>query len=162
MATFREQDALTALIQREQARVLDCLMRFANGEGAGALAEVRRILRALADAQTEVLYPAFSRARLRLETQRLLDDSRCDRAEQLAALDGLAQRRATRLRKLAAVKLIDLIRHDDERLISLLLPVLMSQLPRPLYRSITYAFIAHYEGNLEHRANGAQRQRANA
>jgi len=157
MGMYREQDPLAAFIKREQSRVLERLMQFADGEGRGVLADARDVLRALAAVETEVLYPAFSRVRLRLETERLLDDSRGDRAEQLAGLDVLAHKRAARSRKLAAVKLIDLIKHHDEQLTTLLIPVLASQLPRPLYHSIVHAFIAHYEGKV-HQGGGAERR----
>lgn len=159
MGTYREQDPLAALLAAQQTRVLECLMSFATGDGAGRLAEARRILRALADAETNVLYPAFSRVNVRPETQRLLDDSRGNRAQQLEALDGLAHKRAPRLRKLAVLELCDLIKHHGMQHISLLVPVLASQLPRPLYRSIVQAFTARYERGLPARTREPRRQR---
>ena len=164
MDTHREQDALATLLVREQTRALDSIKQFASGEGASALSEARRVLRALGDAEEGVLYPAFSRVSLRPETQRLLDDSRGARAQQLAALDVLAHKRAARLRKLAAVELCDLIEHHGVQHVSLLIPVLASQLPRPLYRSIVQTFIARYQGDLEHAARvpAPRRQRTMA
>jgi hypothetical protein len=157
MGTYREPDSLASLLTREQTRVLDCLERFGNGGGAAAIAEARRILRALADAETNVLYPAFSRVSLRLDTQQLLDDSRDDRAHHLEALDALAHKRAARLRKLGAVALKDLIASHAQRHVSLLIPVLASQLARPLYRSIVHAFTAHYEAALAQQIPGRAR-----
>ena len=142
MRMYREPDTLATLLLRERARVLECLTRFAEGRGAAAISEARDIVRALADAETHVLYPAFSRVSLRPETQRLLDDSRDARAEQLAALDVLAHKRAARLRKLGAVALSDAIEHHARQHVSLLVPVLASQLPRPVYRSLVNAFAA--------------------
>ena len=162
MGTYREQDPLAELLIEEQTRVLDSILRFASGEGAGAIGEARRILRALGDAETNVLYPAFSRVSLRPETQRLLDDSRGNRDEHLAALDVLAHKRASRLRKLAAVELCDRIKHHGVQHVSLLVPVLASQMPRPLYRSIVQAFKTRFEGELAHaaRTREPRRQRA--
>jgi len=149
MATFREPDALSNLLMREQARVLDSLQDFSSGAGASALAEARRVLHALADVETNVLYPVFSRVHLRPETERLLDDCRDARAQQLAAVDALAHKRSPRLRKLAMVELADVIQHHGQQVVSLLVPVLSSQLPRPMYRSIVHAFTARYEAELE-------------
>jgi len=134
---------------REEARAIECIADLAASTGsarAHALAEARHILTALADAEAAVLVPAFVRARLRPETQRLLEDSRGDRAEQLAALDELAARRGRRTQKIAALQLADLIKRSGEALTTLLVPVLSSQLPRPLYRSIVHAFVARYNG----------------
>ena len=150
MGTYREQDPLAAHLSAQQANVLDCLMRYANGEGAANISEARRLITALADAEREVLYPAFTRVSLKPETERLLDDSRGNRAQQLEALDALAHKRSPRLRKLAAVALSDTIDHHGKQHTSLLIPVLASQLPRPLYRSIVHTFIARVEGALEH------------
>ena len=149
MGTYREPDALSVLLLREQTRVLESLQQFGSGAGAGALAEARRILRALEDAETNVLYPAFSRVSLRPETQRLLDDCRGARAQQLEGIDALAHKRAARLRKLAMVELCDLIQHHGKQHVALLVPVLASQMPRPLHRSIVHAFTARYEGHLQ-------------
>lgn len=149
MGTFSEPDPLADFFTRERTRVLQCLTRYADGEGAAALGEARDILRALDDAETHVLYPAFSLVTLRPETQRLLDDSRGARAEQLAALDALAHKRAVRLRKLGAVALSDEIQHHARQQISQMLPVLSSQLPRVRYRSIVSAFTSRYEGARE-------------
>ena len=148
MGTYREQDPLASLMNREQARVLACLDTFATGGKSAALTEARRILRALGDAESEVLYPAFSRVRLRPEAQHLLDDSRGNRAEQLAVLDTVGQRRAPRLRKLATVQLASLINDHATRSLSVLIPILASQLARPLYRCIVQAFANHYDGVL--------------
>jgi hypothetical protein len=149
MGTYREQDPLAVFLTAEQNRLLDCIKQFANGEGAARITEARRIIRALAAAEASVLYPAFSRARLQLETDRLLEDSRGNRAQHLAALDALARKRAVPLRKLAAVQLCDLIAHHGEQHTSLLLPVLASQLPRPVYRSLSHQFMAHVTGELD-------------
>jgi hypothetical protein len=159
MATYREQDPLAGLLIAQQTRVIECLLRFASGDGAAAISEARRILAALGDAETNVLYPAFSRVALRSETQRLLDDSRGNREEQLEALDVVAHKRAARLRKLAALELCDRIKHHGEQHISLLIPVLASQLPRAMYRAIVSAFSARYQGELELPAPPPRRQR---
>jgi DNA invertase Pin-like site-specific DNA recombinase len=135
-------------------------MRFANGEGADAVADARRVLGALRDTEAAVLYPAFSRVSLRPETQQLLDDCRDGRAQQLAALDALAHKRSGRLRKLAVVQLVDLVHHFSQQHIGLLIPVLSSQLPRQLYRSIVQAFTSHYEGSFDQGAHAhASRRR---
>lgn len=160
MGTYREQDPLAAFLMGQHRRVLDCLRQFANGEGASQISEARRILHALDDAETNVLFPAFSRVSLRLETERLLEDSRGNRAEQLALLDALAHKRAPRSRKLAAVELFDLIEHHAEQQITLLVPVLASQLPRPLYRSIVHAFTDRFQGELDHKIQPRQPRRA--
>jgi len=149
MGAFREEDPLATLLAAEQMRVVECVLQFAAGDRAGHIAEARRIVRALGDAETNVLYPAFSRVSVRPETERLLDDSRDNRAQQLAALDVLAHKRSPRLRKLAAVELCDQINHHGIQHVSLLIPVLSSQLPRPLYRSICQAFKTRYEGGLD-------------
>lgn len=149
MGTYREPDALSTLLLREQARVLESLQQFTSGAGAGALAEARRVLRALGEAEENVLYPAFSRVQLRPETQRLLDDCRGARARHLEAIDALAHKRAARLRKLAMVELCDLIQHHGKQHVALLFPVLSSQLPRVLYRSLVHTFTARYEGHLQ-------------
>jgi hypothetical protein len=149
MGTYREQDPLATFLMSQQSRVLDCLKGFANGEGAACITEARRILRALGEVETAVLYPAFSRVRLHFETERLLEDSRGNRAQHLAALDALSRKRAAPLRKLAAVELCDLIAHHGEQHTSLLIPVLASQLPRPVYRAMAHTFVARFEGELE-------------
>lgn len=149
MGTYREQDPLTAHLSAQQSRVLDCLRRFADGEGAANISEARRILQALADAETNILYPAFTRVAVKPETQALLDDSRGNRAQHLEGLDALAHKRSPRLRKLAAVALTDLIDHHGKQHAALLIPVLASQLPRPLYHSIVHAFVARVEGAIE-------------
>lgn len=148
MGTYRAPDPLAVFLAAEQNRLLDCIKQFANGEGAARITEARRIIRALGEAETNVLYPAFSRVRLQLETERLLDDSRGNRAQHLGALDALARKRAVPLRKLAAVQLCDLIAHHGEQHTSLLVPVLASQLPRPVYRSLSHQFIARVTGEL--------------
>lgn len=144
MTTHREQDPLVALLVRAQERVLACLT---DAEDRGrALGEARQILTRLAEAETAVLFPAFSRVRLRLEQQHLLDDSRGVRAEQLAEIDVLARKRQPRLRKLAAIQLTQAIARHNERLSTELIAVLSSQLPRPVYRALAQMFIARYEG----------------
>jgi hypothetical protein len=159
MGLNREQDPLAALLTREHARVLECLMRFAKGDGAVVTAEARRVLSALHHAETNVLYPAFSRVSLRPETARLLEDCRGGRAQQLAALAALAHKRAGRLRKLAAVQLGDLVQHHGQQHISLLIPVLASCLPRLLYRSIVQAFAACYQDALAQGAHAPPSRR---
>ncbi len=149
MGTFREPDALSNLLMREQARVLESLQAFASGDGAPALAEARRVLHALEDVETNVLYPVFSRVHMRPETERLLDDCRDARAQQLAAVDALAHKRSPRLRKLAMVELADLIAHHGQQVVSLLVPVLSSQLPRAMYRAIVHTFTARYEDQFD-------------
>jgi hypothetical protein len=149
MGTFREPDALSTLLLREQARLLESLQEFASGAGASALVEARRVLHALADVETNVLYPVFSRVHLRPETERLLEDYRDARAQQLAAVDALAHKRSSRLRKLAMVELADIIQHHGRQHVSLLIPVLASQLPRPMYRSIVHAVTARYQEHFE-------------
>jgi hypothetical protein len=153
MGAYREEDPLAILLAAEQMRVVECVLQFATVGGAGHIAEARRILRALGDAETNVLYPAFSRVALRPETERLLEDCRGNRAQQLAALDVVAHKRAPRLRKLAALEVCDQINHHGIQHVSLLVPVLSSQLPRPLYRSICQAFKTRYEGGIEVRAD---------
>jgi hypothetical protein len=149
MGTYREQDPLAVFWTGEQNRLLDCIKQFANGEGAARITEARGIIRALADAEAEVMYPAFSRVRLPLETERLLEDSRGNRAQHLEALDALARKRAAPLRKLAAVQLCDLIAHHGEQHTSLLMPVLASQLPRPVYRALSHQFMARVTGQAQ-------------
>lgn len=150
MDTYREQDPLAVFLTGEQTRLLDCIKQFANGEGAARITEARRIIRALGEAEANVLYPAFSKVRLQLETERLLEDSRGNRAQQLERLDALARKRAVPLRKLAAVELCDLIAHHGQQHTSLLIPVLASQLPRPVYRSMAHQLMARVAGELDH------------
>jgi len=159
MGMYREPDPLADLLMREHARVLQCLTRFADGEGAAALAEAREVVQALAEAEVNVLYPAFSLVSPRPETQRLLDDSRGARADQLAALHALAHKRAARVRKVGAVALSDTLQRHAQEHIALLIPVLSSQMPRVRYRSIVSAFTNRYEGALVQRPV-ARRQRA--
>jgi len=144
MGAFRFQDPLVTLIAREQARVLECLVE-TTSDRAAALVQARYIIRALSEAETAILFPAFSRVRLRPEQQHLLDDSRNARAEHLDALTALARRRQPRLAKLAAIQLCETIAHHNERLSTELISVLASQLPRALYARIVQAFSAHYE-----------------
>jgi hypothetical protein len=142
MASVREPDPMASYLMAQQARVLECLMSFAGGEAPSALCTVRAIIRALGDAEAEVLYPAFSRIQRPPEIEYLLTDSRDSRARQLEALETVARRRGPRLRKLAAVELADQLRRQFEQQVSELIPVLASRLPRPLYRSIASAFVA--------------------
>lgn len=146
MTTYREQDPLVALLVRAQERVLACLTETADR--GRALAEARQILTRLAEAETNVLFPAFVRVRLRPEAQHLLDDSRGVRDEQLAELDVLARKRQPRLRKLAAIQLAAAIARHNERLSTELVAVLSSQLPRPVYRALAQMFVDRYEGVL--------------
>jgi hypothetical protein len=154
MSAYREQDPLVALLQREHQRILDGVDGFVREGGASAISHARHILLALADAEAHVLYPAFTRVSLRPETQRLLDDSRDSRARQLAVLAVLARRRAPRLRKVAQAELAERLEHHVVQHGSLLIPVLASQLPRALHRSLGQAFLTRYDGSLAraHRA----------
>jgi hypothetical protein len=149
MTTYRERDPLTERILREHAGVLACINRVARGDApARELAGGREILRALAAAEAHVLYPAFGRVALRLETERLLEDNRDNRARQLETLDALVHKRSPRLRRLKAVELADQIQHHGLQLATLLIPVLRSQLPRTLYGALANAFTARYRGEL--------------
>jgi hypothetical protein len=148
MATpFRASDPLSELLAREQTRVIECVQRFASGEGAAALSKARQIVRALADAEDTVLAPAFVRVVLRSEEQCLVDDARGERARQLTALDTLARKRGARLRKLAALELCDQLQHHANQC-ARLIPVLASQLPRLLFRAIAGAFATRYQAGL--------------
>jgi hypothetical protein len=138
VSSFQEHDPLATFLEREQARLLGYVMLLADGHRS-ALSGARKVVSALDDAEAEVLYPAFSRVRLRLDLQQLLADSRADRAEQLTALEALAHKRAPRLRKLAAVALGERITRDGERYVGL-----SSQLPRVLHCAIADAFIARF------------------
>lgn len=153
MGTFRQLDPFLAFLICEQARVLEHVNSLASGTGASrahATAEAKRILTALADAEAAVLVPAFSRVRLRPETQALLDDSRGERAEQLAALEQLARKRAVTGKKLAALQLGELVKSYSEQLVTLLVPVLASQMPRAMYRAMAQAFMTRYAGEEPH------------
>ena len=159
MGILREPDPLAGYLLAQQTRVLECLTSFATGNDASALSDVRPIVRALGQAEADVLYPAFSRLQLPLEIEYLLTDSRDSRARQLESLDALAQKRAPRLRKLAALELADQIQRHCEQHVSELIPVLASRLPRALYRSIVSRFVGQCELVLEraesdHRAPG--------
>jgi hypothetical protein len=88
---------------------------------------------------------------LRLETARLLEDNRDNRARQLETLDALVHKRSPRLRRLKAVELADQIQHHGLQLATLLIPVLRSQLPRTLYGALANAFTARYLGELPDR-----------
>jgi hypothetical protein len=149
MGTYRERDPLTEMILREQAGVLETINRVCRGEApARELAAGRAILRALAAAESAVLYPAFGRVTLRLETERLLEDCQDNRARQEEILDALVHKRSPRLRKLKAVELIDQIQHHATQLVTLLIPVLRSQLARTLYGAVANAFAARYTEEL--------------
>jgi len=146
--SYRDRDPLTEHILREHAGVLACINRVARGDApARELGGGRQILQALAAAESGVLYPAFGRVSLRLETERLLEDSSDNRARQLETLDALVHKRSPRLRRLKAVELADQIQHHGLQL-SLLIPVLRSQLPRTLYGALATAFTARYLGEL--------------
>jgi SOS-response transcriptional repressor LexA len=149
MGSLREPDPLVGYLLAQQTRVLEWLTSFASGEGGSALSKVRPIVRALGDAETEVLYPAFSRLQLPLEIQYLLTDSRDSRARQLEALDALAHKRMPHLRTLAAIELAEHIQRHFEQHVSELIPVLASRLPRPVYRSIVSRFVGHCQLALE-------------
>lgn len=153
MGTYREDDPLATFLRAQQAKIAEGLLEFANGGGAPAIAKVRAMVHALSAAETEVLHPAFSRVQLPLEAERLLEDCRDSRAEQLEALDALAHKRAPRLRKLAAVELTDRIQHHARQHLALLLPVLASRLPRVMHRSLAATFIARCQHTLEHVAH---------
>lgn len=145
MGIYRERDPLTELILREHASVLECINRVARGDApARELASARRILQGLAAAEASVLYPAFGRVTLRLEAERLLDDCRDNRARQQETLDALMHKRSPRLRRLKAVELCDQVQHHGVQLVTLLMPVLRSQLPRTLYGAVANAFAARY------------------
>ncbi len=144
MATFREHDPLLELLQSEHGRLLERLNRGLNADGdRHDLGEIRRLLRSLAVAEDEVFYPMFERVSLRPETQRLLDDCRDHRTQQLEALLTLSRtRRSHPLWKLRALQLRELVQSHAEQEETGLLPVLRSQLPRALYRSLASAFAA--------------------
>lgn len=158
MGTYRERDPLSELILREHASVLERINRVARGDApARELGAARQILRALAVAEAAVLYPAFGRVTLRLETERLLDDCRDNRARQEETLDAFMHKRSPRLRRLKAVELGDQIQHHGYQLVTMLIPVLRSQLPRTLYGAVANAFAARY---LEHMTSPALTGRA--
>jgi hypothetical protein len=145
MATHREHDPLTEMILREHAGLLECINRVARGESpARELAGKRAVLDALESAEANVLQPAFSRVTMRLETERLLEDCQDNRARQKVTLDALMLKRSPRLRTLKAVELADQVQHHGTQLVTLLIPVLRSQLPRTLYGAVSNAFAARY------------------
>jgi hypothetical protein len=157
MGIYRERDPLTERILREHAGVLACINRVARGDApARELGAGRQILHALAVAEAAVLYPAFGRVALRLETERLLEDNRDNRARQLETLDVLVHKRSPRLRRLKGVELADQIQHHGLQLATMLIPVLRSQLPRTLYGALANAFSARY---LDELAAGPVRSR---
>jgi hypothetical protein len=149
MVSVRERDPLASYLLAQHTHVLECLTRFAGGERGSVLSSVRSVIRALRDAETEVLYPAFSRLQLPLEIAYLLTDSRDSRARQLEALETLARKRGPRLKKLAAVELADELQRHFQQQVSELIPVLASRLPRALYRSIVSTFVARCQRALE-------------
>ncbi|MEO8701112.1 MAG: hemerythrin domain-containing protein [Kofleriaceae bacterium] len=142
MAWHREPDPLLELLQREHARVLELIQHVAIGDTdtKRAFTEIRSTLRALAGAETAVLYPVFNKVAVRPEVQCLLDDSRETRALELGALDALVRSRSQRLRKLRALQLSDLVQHHARQKSDVLIPVLHSQLPRTLYRVLANSF----------------------
>jgi hypothetical protein len=145
MGTYREHDPLSELILREHGGVLECISRVARGESpARELAGGRAVLESLASAEANVLYPAFGRVTMRLETERLLEDCQDNRARQKETLEALLHKRSPRLRTLKAVELCDQIQHHGTQLVTLLIPVLRSQLPRTLYGAVANAFAARY------------------
>ena len=153
MGTYRERDPLTELILREHVSVLECINRVARGDApARELTAARQILQGLAAAEASVLYPAFGRVTLRLDTERLLDDCRDNRARQEETLDVLMHKRSPRLRRLKAVELCDQVQHHGVQLVTMLIPVLRSQLPRTLYGAVANAFAARYLEQMTSRA----------
>jgi hypothetical protein len=149
MGSAREPDPMAKYLLAQHIRVLECLASFASGAAASALSPVRSIVRALRDAETEVLYPAFSRVQVPLEIGYLLTDSRDNRARQVDALETLAHTRGPRRKKLAAIELADQLQRHFQQQVSELIPVLASRLPRALYRSIVSTFVARCEGALD-------------
>ena len=148
MGTYREQDPLTAFLARQQRRVLEAITALGNGDPGASAAEPREVIRALAEAEAQVLYPTFSRVTLDLATERLLEDMRGERAIQLEKLEALAHKRAPALKKLGAVALADAIEHHHHAHASRLIPVLASRLPRPIYRALVGAFISRVESTI--------------
>ncbi|MBS1120180.1 MAG: hypothetical protein H6Q90_2408 [Deltaproteobacteria bacterium] len=145
MATYREHDVLLELLRREQSQLLESITQLGVGDSRLPLDEVGSRLRSLAAAEHEVLYPAFARVTLRPEAQRLLDDCRGHRTLQLDALAQLVRTRTTnRLWKIRALQLRELVQHHAEQQEAGLVPVLRSQLPRALYRSLAMAFAARH------------------
>lgn len=144
---FRDQDPLAAFLSRQHRALLDCVEAIGNGAGAPRVAEARRILRTLDEAETQLLEPAFARVSLDPAIARLLDDARGERGRQLEKLEALAHKRAPRLRKLGAVALTDALEHHHRAQVSRSIPVLASQLPRPVHRALTGAFMARFEND---------------
>ena len=143
--TFRDEDSLSTWMTREHDRVRSCIERFANGERSKVLAEAKQIVRGFAAAEENILFPMLARVRLRPEVQHLLADAHGDRTTELDELETLARTRGARARKLAAVRLIDLLREHIDRRTQHLNPTLASQLPRQQYRALVQAFIRRYE-----------------
>jgi hypothetical protein len=149
MATVREPDPLATFLVAQQKCVLECLTAFVRGEGAGRLSRMRTLIRALGEAEAEVLYPALARLPLPAELALLLADSRDSRARQLDAIDALAHKRGPRLRKLAGLELTDQIQHHFQQHVSELVPALASRSPRVVYRAIAARFAARCQAGLE-------------
>lgn len=145
MALFREPDPLTDFLTRTQRSLLASVEAIGNGEGSARVAEVRRLLSALDDAESTILSAAFGRVTLDVAIERLLEDARGERGRQLEKLEALALKRAPRLRKLGAVALADAIEHHHRACLARSIPVLASRLPRPVYRAVASAFIARVE-----------------
>ncbi len=143
---YRERDPLLELWKHEHDQMLQRIQRVADGdEGKPTLQAIAVQLRSLADAKDGVLAPAFAKVSLALDAQRLLEDCRDDLAILQRALDALARAlRSPTLRKLRALQLGDLVRAQAERYGERLIPVLQSQLSRPLYRALASAFIARH------------------
>ncbi len=147
----RERDPLLELWKHGHDRTLERIQRVAIGdEGKAALDAIGVELRSLAASITTVLDPAFARVSLAFDAQRLLEDCRVNLAFQQRALDALAGAlRSPRLRKLRALQLSDLVGMQAESYGARLLPILRSQLPRPLYRAVSAAFATRHAPQTE-------------
>lgn len=140
----RVADPLLDTLDRVHASVLLRLQAVATGEATKrALDDVGAQLRALAAAESQVLYPAAEKMSLRLETRQFLADSRDYRAAQLEALEALAKtRRSPRLFAQRVQQLCDLVIRDAAQSAIQLIAVMRSQLPRALYAAVSRAFVA--------------------
>lgn len=146
---YRERDPLLELWKREHERVIARIRRVAMGdEGKRALDDIAVQLRSLAAAEAAVLGPAFVHVSLPVETQHLLEDCRGDHDLQQAAIAALKRAlRSPSLRKVRALQLVDLIASHAERYAARLIPILASQLPRPLYRAISNTFASCHDAH---------------
>ncbi len=133
----------------------------AGDGGKSAVQAIGVQLRSLAGAKDSVLNPAFAKVSLALDAQRLLDDCRGDLELQERAMDALVRAlRSPTLRKLRALQLGDLVQAQAERYGERLIPVLHSQLSRPLYRALASAFIAHHAAEPQARRPRTARREA--